>query len=114
MYKLARISRTVSKSGKSGSYEIPQSFSAANYVKTILNEEKQIAKVKVRNGTSLTLTVQGRELEQHDGWTLFEIPFESQVSFARTILWYGSDVEVVAPVSLREHLRSVLSEVAHG
>ena len=114
MYKLARISGTVSKSGKSGSYEIPESFSAANYVRTVLNEEKQIAKVKVRNGTSLTLTVQGQKLEQHDGWTLFEIPFESQVSFARTILWYGSDVEVVAPVSLREHLRSVLSEVAHG
>ena len=114
MFKLVRIVGLVSTTGKKGSYLIPTDFSASHYVKSVMNEDQQIARVKVRNGTSITLTSQGREVSLDDGWTIFDIPFDSLVSFARTILWYGADAEVLSPSSLRDYIHKTLIEVAGG
>jgi len=114
MFKLVRIVGLVSTTGKKGSYLIPTDFSASHYVKSVMNEDQQVARVKVRNGTSITLTSQGREVSLDDGWTIFDIPFDSLVSFARTILWYGADVEVLSPSPLRDYIHKTLIEVAGG
>jgi proteasome accessory factor B len=114
MYKLSRIEGEVSRFGKSNAYEIPEGFSASQYVLAATADDQQLATLKIRNGTSLTLAMKGKEIGRDESWTTYQIPYDSQVAFARTCLWFGGDVEVVEPHSLRSYIQSTLAGILHG
>ena len=114
MFKLVRIVGEVTKSGKAQAFEIPEGFDAQAHVRKALFEETQSATVRIRGGSALALTTKGVEVARDQSWTTYQFSYDSPVVFARNLLWFGSDVEVLTPDSLRMDMVRILEQVAHG
>ena len=114
MYKLVRFVSGVATTGKSNAFGIPSDFDAVKHLKISMDERTQSALIRIRTGAALALASKGREIERDESWVAYEIAFESHTSFAQTCLWFGSDVEVKEPITLREHIKRLLVEVSNG
>ena len=113
-FKLARVSGEVEATGKKNAFEIPADFTAHHSLFRQESENFQSATVLIRKGHALTLRGAGNCVDDDGEFDTFEIPFDSEQNFARSLLWHGSNVIVLQPQSLREHVIGLLKQVAHG
>lgn len=119
VFKLERIESSIERRGVAGEYEIPLDFAVRDYVVMFQGQVNPaiIAKVRVRRGRALRLRNNAQATQTLDEeWDQIQVGFESEAVALSQILWYGSDVELLAPANLRTELISRLEALVanHG
>lgn len=117
VFKLERFTREISRRGAAGSYEIPSDFAVRDYVVMLQGRQDLaiVADLKVRRGRGLRLRGIAQSLLNLDeDWDQIRVSFESEADALAQVLWYGSDIELIAPTALRTKIIDALAAlVAH-
>ena len=111
-FRLDRIQGTLSTKGRSGNYEIPQSFSVESHL--LETRSQQSAELYLRSGRALALRTRSTDIFDKQaplGWERVSIEYRDQDRMAEEILWYGEDAVVLKPASLRT---SVIESLQSG
>jgi proteasome accessory factor B len=113
-FRLDRIASSVSMSGKSEIFQIPQDFQMRRILAS--PEPQLVAELRVRRDKGLSLREQATSIVDHEEWSLLTIPYIHEVELAAQILWHLDDVEVISPQSLRNYVITSLQEIvqSHG
>jgi len=111
VFRLDRIAGDLKLQGRSGSYEIPSDVDVDNAFAKPTGLLK--ANLFLRDGRGLNLRNRGLELNGGKapvGWQEYELEYRDHERFVEEVLWYGSDVIVSEPQTLRDeiiaHLKS--------
>ncbi|WP_404348147.1 WYL domain-containing protein [Phycicoccus jejuensis] len=119
VFRLSRISGTVRRAGRPGSFEVPADHEPRVMVDSMAGSATQPspAVLRVRVGAGHALRLRARTVgEVDDEWSLVDLDYGDVWSFAEEVAGYGADIVVEQPPELVdavvERLRGTLA--AHG
>ena len=101
-FRLDRMTTEIIKIGKSAAYEIPTDFKAINHLDA--PSIKESALLYLRDDRALSIRNRGfatSDAVAPPGWQAFKISFSDEDRFLEEILWFGDDVVVLSPQSMR-------------
>ena len=113
-FKLLRIEGKIVKEGKAGSFKKPPEFDLIKFLSNSRSEQEILAKVYVRKEQAHVLRSKYSAKEINEEWDLMSIPFIYEQEIIETILWYGTNIIVDSPASLRSEVISRLKVIANG
>lgn len=113
-FKLLRIEGKIVKEGKAGSFKKPPEFDLIKFLSNSRSEQEILAQVLVRKEQAHVLRSKYSTKEIDDEWDLMLIPYIYEQEIIETILWYGTNVIVDSPASLRSEVISRLKVIANG
>ena len=113
-FKLLRIEGKIVKEGKVGSFKKPPEFDLIRFLSNSRSEQEILAKVYVRKEQAHVLRSKYSAKEINEEWDLMSIPFIYEQEIIETILWYGTNIIVDSPASLRSEVISRLKAIANG
>ena len=113
-FKLLRIEGKIVKEGKAGSFKKPPEFDLIKFLSNSRSEQEILAQVLVRKDQAHVLRSKYSTKEIDDEWDLMLIPYIFEQEIIETILWYGTNVIVDSPASLRSEVISRLKVIANG
>jgi len=108
-FRLDRIASDIQEEGKSGAYEIPDSFQLRSQMQDA--DESLFAHIYLRTGRAITLRTRSTTAANAStipGWDLVTLTFRDRERLIEELLWYGDDVVVHSPKDLRDELISRL------
>jgi proteasome accessory factor B len=113
-FKLLRIEGKIVKEGKAGSFKKPPEFDLIKFLSNSRSEQKMQAQVLVRKEQVHVLRNKYSTKEINEEWDLMLIPYIYEQEIIETILWYGTNIIVDSPASLRSEVISRLKVIANG
>ena len=113
-FKLLRIEGKIVKEGKAGSFKKPPEFDLIKFLSNSRSEQEILAKVYVRKEQAHVLRSKYSAKEINEEWDLMSIPFIYEQEIIETILWYGTNIIVDSPASLRSEVITRLKVIANG
>ena len=113
-FKLLRIEGKIVKEGKAGSFKKPPEFDLIKFLSNSRSEQEILAKVYVRKEQANVLRSKYSAKEINEEWDLMSIPYIYEQEIIETILWYGTNIIVDSPASLRSEVISRLKVIANG
>jgi proteasome accessory factor B len=113
-FKLLRIEGKIVKEGKAGSFKKPPEFDLIKFLSNSRSEQEMQAKILVRKEQVHVLRSKYSTKEIDEEWDLMLIPYIYQQEIIETILWYGTNIIVDSPASLRSEVISRLKVIANG
>jgi proteasome accessory factor B len=116
MFRVSRISGTVTPIGEPGSYQTPVDLDLRALAESLAPAHPHhSATVRVRAGSGDQLRRRAVSSRPVDGeWTELELPYSSGQSLADELLSYGPDVTVVSPDEVRDAVIRRLTVLAGG
>lgn len=113
-FKLLRIEGKIVKEGKTGSFKKPPDFDLIKFLSNSRSEQEIQAQVYVRKEQAHVLRSKYSAKEINEEWDLMSIPYIYEQEIIETILWYGTNIIVDSPTSLRSEVISRLKVIANG
>ena len=113
-FKLLRIEGKIVKEGKAGSFKKPTEFDLIKFLSNSRSEQEMHAQVYVRKEQAHVLRSKYSAKEINEEWDLMSIPYIYEQEIIETILWYGTNIIVDSPASLRSEVISRLKVIANG
>ena len=113
-FKLLRIEGKIVKEGKAGSFKKPPEFDLIKFLSNSRSEQEILAQVYVRKEQAHVLRSKYSAREINEEWDLMSIPYIYEQEIIETILWYGANIIVNSPASLRSEVISRLKVIANG
>jgi proteasome accessory factor B len=113
-FKLLRIEGKIVKEGKAGSFKKPPEFDLIKFLSNSRSEQEMQAQVLVRKEQVYVLRSKYSTKEINEEWDLMLIPYIYEQEIIETILWYGTNIIVDSPASLRSEVISRLKVIANG
>ena len=113
-FKLLRIEGKIVKEGKAGSFKKPPEFDLIKFLSNSRSEQEILAQVYVRKEQAHVLRSKYSAKEINEEWDLMSIPYIYEQEIIETILWYGTNIIVDSPASLRSEVISRLKVIANG
>ena len=113
-FKLLRIEGKIVKEGKAGSFKKPPEFDLIKFLSNSRSEQEILAQVYVRKEQAHVLRSKYSAREINEEWDLMSIPYIYEQEIIETILWYGTNIIVDSPASLRSEVISRLKVIANG
>ena len=113
-FKLLRIEGKIVKEGRAGSFKKPPEFDLIKFLSNSRSEQEILAKVYVRKEQANVLRSKYSAKEINEEWDLMSIPYIYEQEIIETILWYGTNIIVDSPASLRSEVISRLKVIANG
>ena len=113
-FKLLRIEGKIVKEGKAGSFKKPPEFDLIKFLSNSRSEQEILAQVYVRKEQAHVLRSKYSAKEINEEWDLMSIPYIYEQEIIETILWYGANIIVNSPASLRSEVISRLKVIANG
>ncbi len=113
-FKLLRIEGKIVKEGKAGSFKKPPEFDLIKFLSNSRSEQEMQAQVLVRKEQVNVLRSKYSTKEINEEWDLMLIPYIYEQEIIETILWYGTNIIVDSPASLRSEVISRLKVIANG
>ena len=118
--RMLALDRIITATITSESFSLPQEFSAAGYFGSIygvrvysgMQPEKVLLKVsemQTKYFRSLPLHRSQEEVETHKGYSIFSYFLTTDYDFKQDVLSFGSEVEVLAPQSLRDAISDIIT-----
>ena len=111
-FRLDRISGDIQEDGKTGSYEIPDSFQLQKEMGG--SDEVLTASLYLRTGRALTLRSRSTTPPTPSnipGWDLVLLAYRDRERLIEEVLWFGDDVVLHSPKDLRNE---IVSRLEHG
>ena len=113
-FKLLRIEGKIVKDGKAGSFKKPPEFDLIEFLSNSRSEQEMQAQVLVRKEQAHVLRSKYSTKEINEEWDLMLIPYIYEQEIIETILWYGTNIILDSPASLRSEVISRLKVIANG
>ena len=113
-FKLLRIEGKIVKEGRAGSFKKPPEFDLIKFLSNSRSEQEMQAQVLVRKEQAHVLRSKYSAKEINEEWDLMSIPYIYEQEIIETILWYGTNIIVDSPASLRSEVISRLKVIANG
>jgi len=113
-FKLLRIEGKIVKEGKAGSFKKPPEFDLIKFLSNSRSEQEMQAQVLVRKEQVYVLRSKYSTKEINEEWDLMLIPYIYEQEIIETILWYGTNIIVDSPASLRSEVISRLKVISNG
>ena len=113
-FKLLRIEGKIVKEGKAGSFKKPPEFDLIKFLSNSRSEQEMQAQVLVRKEQVYVLRSKYSTKEINEEWDLMLIPYIYEQEIIETILWYGTNIIVDSPASLRSEVISRLKVIVNG
>ena len=118
--RMLALDRMITVTISSESFSLPQEFSAAGYFGSIygvrvysgMKPEKVLLKVsemQTKYFRSLPLHKSQKEVETHKEYSIFSYFLTTDYDFKQDVLSFGSEVEVLAPQSLRDAISDIIT-----
>lgn len=113
-FRVDRIASSISAIGRPAAFEIDTSALEAEDAKFVLLEKRAV--LSIRKGRAHQLRSDALISERSEDWDRVEVIYRDESLFIQRVLWYGSDVIIEEPLSLRNALISHLEEAVklHG
>jgi proteasome accessory factor B len=114
LFRLDRLDSQVKSQGKTGAYEIPESFLMSQALAS--PEKTHVAEVKVRQDKAHALRTRAQRINEGDEWSILEISYLQESELVSDVLWHGDDAVILSPDSARSAAVRALQEIAksHG
>ena len=106
-FKVRRISN-LKLVGKKDGFKRPKDFRLREAMFIGASEAHYVVKMKIRTGQALSLRSGSTLLEIEDDWDVFERSYAFEGAAIFDALWYGEDVVVLEPQSLRDRVLQIL------
>lgn len=113
-FKLLRIEGKIVKEGQTGSFKKPPEFDLIKFLSNSRSEQEIQSQVYVRKEQAHVLRSKYSAKEINEEWDLMSIPYIYEQEIIETILWYGTNIIVDSPASLRSEVISRLKVIANG
>jgi proteasome accessory factor B len=113
-FKLLRIEGKIVKEGRAGSFKKPPEFDLIKFLSNSRSEQEMQAQVLVRKEQAHVLRSKYTTKEINEEWDLMSIPYIYEQEIIETILWYGANIIVDSPASLRSEVISRLKVIVNG
>jgi proteasome accessory factor B len=113
-FKLLRIEGKIVKEGRAGSFKKPPEFDLIKFLSNSRSEQEMQAQVLVRKEQAHVLRSKYTTKEINEEWDLMLIPYIYEQEIIETILWYGTNIIVDSPASLRSEVISRLKVIVNG
>ena len=108
-FRLDRISGEISLLSNGNGFEIPEGFDVFGFLE---NEELiNVATIDIRKGKAHLLRISAVACIDKGEWERITIKYFDDQQFVDQILWHGSDVVVIEPTALRNHVIDALKEI---
>jgi len=111
-FKLLRIQSQPKILEGLGTFNKPTGFDIKNFIQIQEPKEAKTALVRVRKGTCLNLRNKYDVEFADESWEKIRISYDLESELIEKVLWYGSDIELVEPLHLREQIIARLREVS--
>jgi len=113
-FKLVRISKSVNIAGKSNSFLKPKDFDVKEFLRSSQPNTKSHVVILVRKNQALALRKKYEVKEIDSEWDRMEFEYLMVDELIESLLWFGSDVVVLSPKSIREKLIANCEELVNG
>jgi proteasome accessory factor B len=113
-FRLDRFNSKVSIKGSSQAFEVD--LLSLDSLESDQADETYFAKVAVRKGKGSALRNEATISELDSEWDLLEVPYRSESTLLREVLWAGENAYVIEPLELRASVISSLEKAIalHG
>lgn len=108
-FRLDRIDGEISIVAVGGGFDIPAGFDVFGSLEN--DEAVNVATIDIRKGKAHLLRTSADTCIDKGEWEQITIKYFDYQLFVDQILWHGSDVVVIAPDSLRNHVIVALEEI---
>lgn len=113
-FKLVRISKSVNIAGKSNSFLKPKDFDVKEFLRSSKPNTKSHVVILVRKNQALALRKKYEVKEIDSEWDRMEFEYLMVDELIESLLWFGSDVVVLSPKSIREKLIANCEALING
>jgi proteasome accessory factor B len=113
-FKLVRISKSVTIVGKSNSFLKPKDFDVKEFLRSSKPNTISHVVILVRKNQALALRKKYEVKEIDSEWDRMEFEYLMVDELIESLLWFGSDVVVLSPKSIREKLIANCEELVNG
>lgn len=113
-YKLLRIEGEITQMEKNDLLTRDESFSLSDFIEHQQGQIQELATIRIRKQQGLALRNKYSVKEIDDEWDEMIIPYTFEQDIIQSLLWFGSDVYVVAPDSIKAAIINQLKVLADG
>lgn len=101
-FRVDRINSTITTVGRAGAYEVDKDALAAE--ENSYASQVKSAVLSIRKGRAPQLRTGSKVSEKSADWDCVEVTYRSEENFLQRVLWYGTDVIIEEPATLRDTL----------
>lgn len=112
-FKVIRIGQQIQIISKENSFDKPSGFTIAKFIDDLNSKTTSQAQVRVRKNQALTLRTRYNAVEIDTDWDELYIDYIYEEDLIETLLWYGSNLVVISPKSIRDQIINRASELIH-
>jgi proteasome accessory factor B len=112
-FKVIRIGQQIKIISKENSFDKPSGFTIAKFIDDLNSKTTSQAQVRVRKNQALTLRTRYNAIEIDTDWDELYIDYIYEEDLIETLLWYGSNLVVISPKSIRDQIINRASELIH-
>jgi proteasome accessory factor B len=113
-FKLVRISKSVNIVGKTNSFLKPKDFDLKEFLAGSAPNAQSHVVILVRKNQALALRKKYEVEEMDSEWDRMAFEYLIADELIESLLWFGSDVIVLSPESIREKLIANCEELVNG
>ena len=113
-FKLVRISKSVNIVGKTNSFLKPNDFDLREFLAGSAPTAQSHVVILVRKNQALALRKKYEVEEVDSEWDRMEFEYLIADELIESLLWFGADVIVLSPKSIREKLIANCEELVNG
>ena len=103
-FKVVRIGQTIRATSKAQGFAKPYEFKLSAFLKDINAPTTSKAEVRIRKNQALALRKRHKVEEVDSEWDKLFIDYIFEEDLIESLLWYGSNLVVISPTSIRDQI----------
>ena len=103
-FKVVRIGQQIRATSKAQAFDKPSEFKLSAFLEDINSPTTSKAEVRIRKNQALALRKRHKVEEVDSEWDKLFIDYIFEEDLIESLLWYGSNLVVISPVSIRDQI----------
>ena len=103
-FKVVRIGQTIRATSKAQGFAKPSEFKLSAFLEDINSPTTSKAEVRIRKNQALALRKRHKVEEVDSEWDKLFIDYIFEEDLIESLLWYGSNLVVISPTSIRNQI----------
>ena len=103
-FKVVRIGQTIRATSKAQGFDKPSEFKLSAFLEDINSPTTSKAEVRIRKNQALALRKRHKVEEVDSEWDKLFIDYIFEEDLIESLLWYGSNLVVISPTSIRNQI----------
>ena len=103
-FKVVRIGQQIRATSKAQAFDKPSEFKLSAFLEDINSPTTSKAEVRIRKNQALALRKRHKVEEVDSEWDKLFIDYIFEEDMIESLLWYGSNLVVISPTSIRDQI----------